>query len=38
VIGPDGRGVVGADVWIDSLPRRAAKSGADGAFELDDLL
>lgn len=38
VIGPDRNGVVGADVWIDSLPRRATKSGADGAFELDGLL
>src|SRR4051794_30857647 len=32
VLGPDGKGVGGAEVWLDSVPARTAKAEDDGGF------
>ncbi len=38
VVGPDGKGVAGADVWLSSVPPRRAKSDEDGSFAFDKLV
>lgn len=38
VVGPDGAGVGGADVVIDTVPPRTAKSEDDGTFVFDKLV
>ena len=38
VLGPDGKGVGGADVWLGSVPPRTAKSEDDGTFSFDKLV
>jgi uncharacterized GH25 family protein len=38
VVGPDGKAVEGAHVWINALPVRSTKSASDGTFEFEDLL
>lgn len=37
VVGPDGKGME-AEVWIDSVPARSAKSDASGNFQFDKLV
>jgi hypothetical protein len=38
VVGPDGKGVAGADVWLSSVPKRHARSEDDGSFAFDKLV
>src|SRR4051794_27227185 len=38
VIGPDGKGVGGAKVWLGSVPPRTATSEDDGSFSFDKLV
>jgi uncharacterized GH25 family protein len=38
VLGPDGKGVLGAQVWLGSVPPRSATSEADGSFSFDKLV
>lgn len=38
VVGPDGKGVGGADVWLSSVPPRHATSEDDGSFAFDKLV
>ncbi|MDB4958819.1 MAG: hypothetical protein JWO36_6388 [Myxococcales bacterium] len=38
VVGPDGKGVLGAQVWLSSVPPRSATSEADGGFAFDKLV
>jgi hypothetical protein len=38
VIGPDGRALQGAMVWIDSIPTRMTTSLPDGSFAFDGLI
>lgn len=38
VVGPDGRGVGGAEVWLSSVPPRTTKSEDDGTFTFARLV
>jgi len=38
VLGPDGKGVAGAEVWLSSVPPRTAKTEDDGTFSFDKLV
>src|SRR4051812_10429313 len=38
VVGPDGRGIAGAVIQIDSVPQRTTTSASEGAFEFEGLL
>ncbi len=38
VVGPDGKGVGGADVWLSSVPARRTKADDDGSFAFDKLV
>ncbi len=38
VLGTDGRGVGGAEVWLASVPPRSTKSEDDGTFSFDKLV
>ncbi|HWU89715.1 MAG TPA: carboxypeptidase-like regulatory domain-containing protein, partial [Kofleriaceae bacterium] len=38
VVGPDGKGVGGAEVWLSSVPPRSTKSEDDGTFTFDKLV
>jgi uncharacterized GH25 family protein len=38
VVGPDGKGVGGAKVWLGSVPPRTARSEEDGTFSFDKLV
>lgn len=38
VIGPDGEGVGGADVWLRSVPPRTTKTTVDGTFSFNHLV
>lgn len=38
VLGPDGEGVGGADVWLRSVPPRTVKTGANGTFSFAHLV
>ncbi|MBA3391460.1 MAG: carboxypeptidase regulatory-like domain-containing protein [Deltaproteobacteria bacterium] len=38
VVGPDGKGVAGAEVWLSSVPPRTAKAEEDGTFSFDKLV
>ncbi|HEU4734927.1 MAG TPA: carboxypeptidase regulatory-like domain-containing protein [Kofleriaceae bacterium] len=38
VQGPDGRGVAGAEVWLDSVPARTVKADDDGSFSFEQLV
>jgi protocatechuate 3,4-dioxygenase beta subunit len=38
VVGPDGKGVGGAEVWLASVPPRSTKSEDDGTFTFDKLV
>src|SRR5262245_60186083 len=38
VVGPDGRGVGDAEVWLSSVPPRSAKTEGDGTFTFDKLV
>lgn len=38
VVGPDGKGVGGAEVWLSSVPPRSMKSDDDGTFTFTKLV
>ena len=38
VLGPDGKGVGGAEVWLGSRPPRSTKAEDDGSFSFDKLV
>lgn len=38
VIGADGKGIDGAEVWLSSVPPRTTKSSQDGTFAFDKLV
>ncbi|HEU0034486.1 MAG TPA: carboxypeptidase regulatory-like domain-containing protein [Kofleriaceae bacterium] len=38
VVGPDGKGIGGAEVWLSSVPPRSVKSDDDGTFTFDKLV
>ncbi len=38
VVGPDNKGIGGAEVWISSMPQRTATTEADGTFAFDKLV
>jgi protocatechuate 3,4-dioxygenase beta subunit len=38
VVGPDGKAVAGAEVWLSSVPPRTTKSEDDGTFSFDKLV
>jgi len=38
VVGPDGKGIAGAEVWLASVPPRQTKSEDDGTFAFDKLV
>jgi uncharacterized GH25 family protein len=38
VLGPDGKGAGGAEVWLGSVPARVAKTEDDGTFSFDKLV
>ncbi len=38
VVGPDGQGIAGAEVWLTSVPPRSTKSEDDGTFTFDKLV
>nr|HPH70433.1 carboxypeptidase-like regulatory domain-containing protein [Kofleriaceae bacterium] len=38
VLGPDGKGVANADVWLSSVPPRSTKTKEDGTFAFDKLV
>lgn len=38
VLGPDGKGVAGAEVWLASVPPRSTKTEDDGGFAFDKLV
>ena len=38
VLGPDGKGLLGAQIWLSSVPQRSATSEADGSFSFDKVV
>ncbi|MGN6106991.1 MAG: carboxypeptidase regulatory-like domain-containing protein [Kofleriaceae bacterium] len=38
VVGPDGKGIAGAEVWVSSAPPRSTKSEDDGTFAFDKVV
>jgi protocatechuate 3,4-dioxygenase beta subunit len=38
VLGPDGKGVANADVWLSSVPPQSTKSKEDGTFAFEKLV